>query len=190
MWINLLSNPPLPALDVALAHKPQVLCFWTNAPAETYKAYSGTIRQLQAAGTLTLAQINRAEEDPGLLSRLVNLLGPQAVRLRFELLPGVSTPEHFRDVLLCASWHELSPRVTVDLRGTPDRTWLVQTFRRMVEMTMHWGLELAVAAPAHMPGLHQAVPGLYQPDDLTWALALRPHWAAQLQGCTPITLPN
>jgi len=187
MWINLLQ--PIPAL---LPQTPKVVCFWGNNASALHKQCGDAIRRLQRSKALPLVQLTwDIESQPSLITRLVNLVGSQAIRLRMDLVPGVTKPMRLTETLLCSMWHELSPRVTVDLRATSvDRNWLVQTMRRMVEMATVWNIELAIAAPADFPGLHKAVPGLYQPDDLGWALALRPDLGPQLQGCAPINLPN
>lgn len=186
-WINLLA--PQPEL---LPPEPRVVCFWGHDAAVLYRQCAPAIRRLKSSKALPLVQLTwSTSEQPNLVTRLVELVGSQAIRLHVDLIPGVTTPMDLRDALLCTMWHELNPRVVVDLRATAvDRNWLVQTMRRMVEMATVWKQTLSLAVPANFPGLHKAVPGLHQPDDLAWALTLRPDLGPQLQGCQPINLPN
>ena len=188
-WINLLQ--PIPEL-LSQAQTPKVVCFWGNNAEALRKQCASTIQQLKKAQALPLVQLTwDIEEQPSLITRLVNLVGGQAIRLHLDLVPGVTTPIKLTEVCLCAMWHELNPRVTVDLRAANvDRNWLVKTMRRMVEMAAVWEQELVMAAPPDFPGLHKVVPGLAHPDDLSWALSLRPDLGPQLQGCVPMNLPT
>ncbi|OQA22643.1 MAG: hypothetical protein BWY63_00731 [Chloroflexi bacterium ADurb.Bin360] len=188
-WINLLQ--PIPEL-LPKTQTPQVVCFWGNNAEVLRKQCAPAIQRLKNAQALPLVQLTwDIQEQPSLITRLVNLVGPQAIRLHLDLIPGVTTPIKLTEACLCVMWHELNPRVTVDLRvANVERNWLVKTMRRMVEMAAVWEQQLVMAAPADFPGLHKAVPGLCQPDDLAWALSLRPDLGPQLQGCKPLNLPN
>lgn len=103
---------------------PDVFCFWTKAPAIVASLYANAIRQMQTAGVLVLAQVtlnnygrpleagvNPAFQD---LSMLNQLLGPNAIRLRFDpIIAGFTSPAHFKQTVAQAVRHNIN-RITIN----------------------------------------------------------------------------
>ena len=180
--------------------QPEVLCFWTKAPAVVASLYRDMIRSLQEAGTLVLAQVTDNHYglvlEPGILPEraglqpLVELLGAQAVRLCFDpIIPGFTTFEHFQacleDALRCGI-----QRITIN--------WIaIKKYKRVADRLQRAGIspqeaaedeqaafarqllsqagrrvELAVCAESHK--LVRQVPELKTAAcaDMAWAVAL------------------
>ena len=195
--------------QLAAHGQPEVLCFWTKAPAVVASLYHEAILSLQEAGTLVLAQVTdnhygRALE-PGILPEradlqpLVDLLGAQAVRLRFDpIIPAFTTLDHFQacldDALRCGI-----RRITIN--------WIaIQKYKRVAARLQQAGInpreateaeqaawarqllaraggrvELAVCAESHK--LVRQVPELKTAAcaDMAWAAALRPELVGRLK---------
>ncbi len=86
---------------------PGVLCFWSKNPQGIALLYNEIIKEMQANGTVVLAQftINNygLKLEPGIssgmldLSGIIELLGPDKIRLRFDpIIPGTTNISHFR----------------------------------------------------------------------------------------------
>jgi Domain of unknown function (DUF1848) len=189
--------------------RPDVLCFWTKAPATVAELYRPAIRSLQEAGTLVLAQVTDNHYgrvlEPGILPEradlrpLVELLGAPAVRLRFDpIIPNFTTAGHFQACLEDALRHGIQ-RITINwislrkYKNVPGRLQQVgvqtkeaneeeQTaFARSLLAQASGRVELAVCAESHK--LIRQVPELKAAAcaDMSWAAALRPGLAGRLK---------
>lgn len=183
---------------------PDVLCFWTKNPAFIAGRYAPLIRELQANGTLVLAQVTlnpgyqpllEPRVDPAWwegLGPLVGMLGDGAVRLRFDpVVKGFTTPAMFRRHLEIARRFGITHTVVNFLvpsykgvgrllaaRGLPAEEFaqeeVARILARLVEMGARYGVR--VAACAEWSHMAAAVEGLGRAScsDPEWAAALRP----------------
>ncbi len=189
--------------------RPDVLCFWTKAPATVAGLYGAVIRSLQEAGTLVLAQVTDNHYgrvlEPGIspehadLQPLVTLLGAQAVRLRFDpIIPNFTTTGHFQACLEDALRYGIR-RITINwislrkYKNVPGRLEQagVQTVEASEEEQAAFAgellaqaggrVELAVCAESHK--LIRLAPELKAAAcaDMGWATELRPELAGRLK---------
>jgi hypothetical protein len=189
--------------------RPDVLCFWTKAPAVVADLYRYVICSLQEAGTLVLAQVTKNHYgpllEPGIhperadLQPLVDLVGAQAIRLRFDpIIPTFTTREHFQACLedanrygiqrITVNWIALKkyPKVAPRLRRaglTPEEATEAEqaAFARGLLAQANGSVELAVCAESH--ALVRQVPELKTAAcaDMAWAVTLRPELAGRLR---------
>ncbi len=187
---------------------PQVLCFWTKAPAEVARLYGDLSAQLREHGTLVLAQVTHNpgyyQLEPGVtdrrrdLSSLVELLGPAAVRLRFDpIIPGFTTPGMFQaavDAARCFGIRRITVNFLAEYPGVAERLGRlgiklrvmnradkIETLRRLGAMA--GDIEVAGCAELNAAGLVDAVPGLLKSGcaDAEWATGLRPDLAGRFK---------
>jgi hypothetical protein len=189
--------------------QPDVLCFWTKAPAVVAALYGSTIRALQQAGTLVLAQVtdNHYERvlEPGILPEranlqpLVELLGAQAIRLRFDpIIPSFTTVDHFQACLedalrygirrITINWIVIKRYRNVAARLQRAGIEPVETteaeqaaFARDLLAQASGRVELAVCAENH--NLVKQAPELKTAAcaDMAWAAAIRPDLAGRFK---------
>ena len=173
---------------------PKVVSFWTKAPAVLAKLYASTIQELQEEGTVVCAHITLNYYESPLeavtnemreLGPLVDLLGCQAVRLRFDpIIFGYTTLSHYRQVLETAEQHNVS-RITINFmipeyegvgmllskhgivaqQGTLKRK--ISTLQRLRDETPE---KVEIAVCAETAQLCQYVPGIIKAScaDTVW----------------------
>lgn len=189
--------------------RPDVLCFWTKAPAVVANLYQAVIHDLQQAGTLVLAQVTDNHYgrvvEPGILPEraglqpLVDLLGAQAVRLRFDpIIPTYTNAAHFQACLDDALRFSIR-RITINFislkkyKNVPGRLRQVginpveiseedqAAYARGLLAQAMGRVELAVCAESHR--LVRQVPELKTAAcaDMAWAVGINPALAGRLK---------
>lgn len=183
---------------------PKVLCFWTKAPATVAKLYRSLIDEMKANDTLVLAQVTwnnyGPEMEPGVtparaeIKPLVELLGPAAVRVRFDpIIIGFTTREHLDACLATCVDSGISRIITnflvPEYKGvgkllrqmgydikSPDRGRKIITLQWMVNIAADVGIEIAGCAELYISGVAQEVEGLVISGcaDPEWAQSLKP----------------
>jgi hypothetical protein len=189
---------------------PAVLCFWTKAPNTLAQIYQDTfgLRIFREARTLFLAQVTNnhydARIEPGInddrrpLAHLVELLGADAIRLRFDpIIPGYTQLDHFRQCVqdavvygirrITINWYVsykdtarvLAKRGIVVQEQTDDDK--VAYAHELLSIAEPHGIELAVCAEnamlvTRLPALKVAACA-----DMAWAAALRTELAGRFK---------
>ena len=184
---------------LAQGHRPDVLCFWTKAPGWVARHYAHIIHAAERDGVIVLAQVtwNNGYDvlEPGVdknlaeLKALVDLLGPDKVRLRFDpIIMGFTTESMFNNCLNDAALLGIE-RITTNFlvpryknvgallaekyhiyakeASVTDR---VRILHRMVSMAQAHNVGLAGCAEIYRDKVDEQVPGLYQTgcSDATW----------------------